>query len=282
MKALSIEQQDLERVSAIEAIDVDCVTSFLEAGQEDRRVESFEEARSDIIIDGGRTTRITVLDQNALSRTCLLRCLTGYDPSFVIDVYRDLAEWHPAMIDMPGRIVLLCATGQKSTEMVIHQDLMGVVEAVPNARVVIVSDFEAPSEIAYALEVGAKGYISMNFDVDVAVAAIRLVKAGGIFVPASSLLALRSVIAASSESSVHEQLQGPFTQREFDVITHLRQGEPNKLIAYRLGLGECTVKVHVHNVMRKINARSRTEIAFLTNDLFDIRTRPLLATSLVQ
>lgn len=278
MKALSTEQQDLERVSARQAMDVDCIASFLETG-EDRRVEPFEEARSDIIIDGGRTTRITVLDQNALSRTCLLRCLTVYDPNFVIDAYRDLAEWHPARIDVPGTIVLLCARGQKSTETVLHQDLIGIVEALPSARIVIVSDFEDPSEIAHALKVGAKGYISMNFDVDVAVAAIRLVKAGGTFVPASSLLALRSVTPAPSEPFLHEQLQGPFTQREFDVITYLRKGESNKLIAHKLGLGECTVKAHVHNVMRKIKARTRTEIAFLTNDLFEVRTRPLLSAS---
>jgi len=62
--------------------------------------------------------------------------------------------------------------------------------------------------------------------------------------------------------------KGRFTERQLDVIERLRKGESNKIIAYKLSMGECTVKVHVRNIMRKLKARNRTEIAFLTNDMF--------------
>lgn len=42
---------------------------------------------------------------------------------------------------------------------------------------------------------------------------------------------------------------------------------PNKLIAYELNMCESTVKVHVRTIMKKLKARNRTEVAFLTQSL---------------
>ncbi len=251
-----------------ETFPLDHLAAFLETRQEDRPAEPFEDVRPDSIIDHGLRTQICIIDGNALLRTCLMRCLKACDPDLSIDAYQDVAEWRHAMTQGPGAIFLLCATGKEQTETLVRQDVMAVIEAVPDACVIVVSDFEDPTEIAHALAGGAKGYISMKADVDVAFAAIGLVRAGGIFVPASCLLALRSPPAAPFEPSAHDKPPGVFTPRQLDVIACLRKGESNKFIAYKLGMGECTVKVHIHNVMRKINARSRTEVAFMTNELF--------------
>ena len=153
--------------------------------------------------------------------------------------------------------------------MIWHCLMAVAFEGAPDARIIVVSDFEVPSEIARALEAGAKGYISMNAGLDVAIAAIRLVSVGGIYIPTTSVLSSRALAAAASETKTHEHREGLFTHRQLDVIACLRRGESNKLIAYNLGMGECTVKVHIRNVTRKIKARSRTEIAFLTNGLFE-------------
>ena len=87
--------------------------------------------------------------------------------------------------------------------------------------------------------------------------------------------------AVEIEEAISALAERPFDPEEFPyafleafgnketTLKRLRKGESNKFIAYKLGMGECTVKVHIRNVMRKINARSRTEVAFMTNDLFD-------------
>jgi two-component system nitrate/nitrite response regulator NarL len=49
------------------------------------------------------------------------------------------------------------------------------------------------------------------------------------------------------------------TPRERDVLRHLAEGLPNKLIADRLGISESTVKFHVAAILGKLGARSRTE-----------------------
>jgi DNA-binding NarL/FixJ family response regulator len=59
-----------------------------------------------------------------------------------------------------------------------------------------------------------------------------------------------------------------FTPRQTAVVESLRRGKANKVIAFELNMCESTVKVHVRNVMRKLKARNRTEVAFLTYEFF--------------
>jgi len=49
-----------------------------------------------------------------------------------------------------------------------------------------------------------------------------------------------------------------------DVLRLLHEGKQNKNIAYELGMCESTVKVHVRNLMKKLKARNRTQLALRT------------------
>ena len=51
------------------------------------------------------------------------------------------------------------------------------------------------------------------------------------------------------------------TPRERDVLRSLRGGHQNKIIAFELGISESTVKVHLRNIMKKLNASNRTQVA---------------------
>jgi DNA-binding NarL/FixJ family response regulator len=270
VNAFSMGSQDLELLPAGGVLHLDHASSFLEIRKDDLPVEPFHDGRSTGVVEHGQKTRITVIDENALSRSCLMRCLVASEADFATEGYRNVEEWRQVAANGQISIVLLCATGQKSTEIAVRRDVDFVTQNAPEARVIVVSDLEDPAEIVGALERGARGYISMSSNLDVAIAAIRLVRAGGTFVPASGLLSSRGAAAAPAAEvdTRSKQRQNLFTQRQLEVIDRLRKGESNKLIAYKLNMGECTVKVHVRNIMRKIKARNRTEIAFLTNELF--------------
>ena len=60
-----------------------------------------------------------------------------------------------------------------------------------------------------------------------------------------------------------------FSPRQLSVLEGLRQGKANKTIAHELTMRESTVKVHIRNIMRKLNATNRTQVAFLTNAMFE-------------
>jgi len=96
-----------------------------------------------------------------------------------------------------------------------------------------------------------------------AVAAIRLVKDGGTIAPVEPLLANRTRRADPEADETSSAL----TPRQMTVLAHLRQGKANKIIAYELGMSESTVKVHVRNIMRKVKATNRTEVAYRINDM---------------
>jgi DNA-binding NarL/FixJ family response regulator len=52
-----------------------------------------------------------------------------------------------------------------------------------------------------------------------------------------------------------------FTERQYAVLVCLCQGDPNKVIGRKLGMTETTVKVHVREIMRKLGASNRTQVA---------------------
>jgi DNA-binding NarL/FixJ family response regulator len=54
---------------------------------------------------------------------------------------------------------------------------------------------------------------------------------------------------------------GGITARELAVVRAIQHGKPNKVIAYELNMCESTVKVHVRNIMKKLNAKNRTDLA---------------------
>ena len=124
-----------------------------------------------------------------------------------------------------------------------------------------------------ALQNGVRGYIPTSVTFDVAIEAMRLVKAGGTFVPASSLNSARQ---KAELATAWRNGSGPFSPRQTEVIEAIRRGKPNKVIAYELDMRESTVKVHIRNIMKKLKATNRTQVAFLTNGMFenDGRGRP--------
>ena len=65
-----------------------------------------------------------------------------------------------------------------------------------------------------------------------------------------------------------KELTRIFTLRQAEVVQALRKGKANKIIAYELNLRESTVKVHIRNIMKKLKATNRTEVAYKLNDMF--------------
>jgi len=125
------------------------------------------------------------------------------------------------------------------------------------APAVVASNDRPAAEVLELLKTGIRGFIPTSVAVDVAVQALRLVQAGGTFVPESCLRTLSSTEPPPAERP------GLFTHRQLQVVEAIRQGKPNKIIAYELSMCESTVKVHVRTIMKKLKARNRTQVAYL-------------------
>lgn len=211
-------------------------------------------------------TTIVIIEPRTLIRDCLLQSLKTLTKGDTVLAFATLEEWraadpHPS----PSTIILLCPAGRKSREAT--DKTSALPSDCQQMPVVLLSDVEEAEQILDALDHGARGYIPTSISLDVAVEALHLVKAGGIFVPASSLISSRRSIEEHAHAS-KSQVNSLFTVRQAAVVGALRQGKANKRIAYELNMQESTVKVHIRNIMRKLKAKNRTEVAVLTHELF--------------
>lgn len=135
----------------------------------------------------------------------------------------------------------------------------------PNTSVAVISDCDDPRVVSDAVRAGVEGYLPMSMASDALAHALRILLAGGEFVPSAALVRLaaeranRNVRQPDATRPVTQH--ATFSRRESDVLALLRHGKANKAIASELKLREGTVKVHVRSLMRKLNARNRTEVA---------------------
>ena len=144
-----------------------------------------------------------------------------------------------------------------------------LLNSAPDTATMVMADADALGGIVRVMRAGVRGYISTSMTLDVAIEAIRLVEVGGQFLPANSVLRGEETPAPTTANEHSDELHRIFTTRQAAVVGALRKGMANKLIAYELNMQESTVKVHVRNIMKKLKARNRTEVAYLANRLFE-------------
>jgi DNA-binding NarL/FixJ family response regulator len=143
----------------------------------------------------------------------------------------------------------------------------------PAVPVIVLSGYEDPAIMRSALERGVLGFIPKAYSPEVMLSAVRLVLAGGVYVPPMMLTALPPGIVAGVASKAGgaealtrggagqtlEHLRSVLTERQVEVLQLLSQGKPNKLIGRSLGISEGTVKIHLAAIFRALNVRNRTE-----------------------
>jgi len=215
----------------------------------------------------GRLSDLTIamIEPRALMRDCLARSLKVAAPGSSILAFSSIREWlESPHLHGQASLVLLCLGSRKMKEDEIERGI-SLLTSAPNAvPVVILSDMEDVDQMMSAIGKGVRGFIPSSLNLDIAIEAMHLVKAGGIYVPANSLMSWKGS-GDGVESSEKGSADGKFTARQYAVLKALRQGKANKIIAYELNMRESTVKVHVRNIMRKLKARNRTEVAYLTS-----------------
>ena len=121
----------------------------------------------------------------------------------------------------------------------------------PTLPIVIVSGVNDPRIIRTLLDGGARGYIPKFASSEQLMDGLRRVLRGEVFVPDALFL-------PASQSS-GQRRDAPLTSRQLQILPLLADGMPNKQIADALGVTEGTVKQHLKELFRRLNARNRTQ-----------------------
>jgi two-component system NarL family response regulator len=122
-------------------------------------------------------------------------------------------------------------------------------------KILMLSSFPAGANVFASLDAGASGYLLKSSEAHEVLAAIRTVARGGTAY-APEFLGRRNRIDRTKD----------LTKRELEVLALIAKGLSNESIAETLSLSLGTVKSHVHNLLEKLVARSRTEAIALARD----------------
>jgi len=208
------------------------------------------------------------IDGQPLGRDCVSVHLATHLPEWTIKPIGSVLELQMDE-DWPRASLAILRTHARSIAASNIADEIAVVgNAMPGLPLVILSDLNDATEVLLAIELGARGYLPGGLPFRQVVAAIRFINEGGTYIPVC-VLAASSELQRTSPTQTMEERGKPieFSPRQIQVLERLQQGKQNKIIAYELSMCESTVKVHIRHIMKKLNARNRTQVVVLTENL---------------
>ncbi|HYG90221.1 MAG TPA: response regulator transcription factor [Azospirillum sp.] len=228
-----------------------------------------------------RNITVLLLNDTPLTRECLSVSLNLCDRGLRVLTAASVADVETMLRSdtAPEIDVVLCHLGGATplaprSLSALHQ-LLGILAQIP---LIVLSDYEEPDAILETFRLGVRGYIPTSVGLTMALEAIRLVDAGGTFLPASFLERLiqaplppartpeqmpEADVPPCRPACADDHLNG-LTPRQLSVLKCMREGKANKVIAHELDMCESTVKVHVRNILKKLGATNRTQAVYLT------------------
>jgi DNA-binding NarL/FixJ family response regulator len=219
---------------------------------------------------------VALIDPKALTRSPIGELLAKAFPEYPLVAASTCEE----LLEIEGigrpNLVVVYIRSAELTNTWVQSALELLRVRLPEASAVVLSDRDDAEEVNRALTQGVRGYIPTSVECEVAVAALRLIGAGGTFVPVKALHSTTARPDDQPEGGRQRRSDGlDLTPRELSVIDLLREGKPNKLIARQLDMQVNTVKVHVRNILKKLNAANRTHAAFVANRLLGRGAEPV-------
>ncbi len=123
-----------------------------------------------------------------------------------------------------------------------------ILDEFPDAKVIVLTTYDGDEDIHRALDAGAMGYLVKDMMAPDVLNVIRTVHGGRRGIP-------QAVAAKLAEHTPRV----PLTPRETEVLSLVANGLSNAEVAARIGRTEGTVKVHLKNILQKLDASDRTE-----------------------
>lgn len=206
--------------------------------------------------------RTLVIDNHILFREGLASMLSGQPDFTVVGVTGSISEGVSKSVSLKPDLVLLdidfpggfCLDAIKE----INQSL-------PGTKVVVLTSQESDDLVFSAIRMGARGYLQKSISIHKLLASLRGLNNHD-EMALSRVMAGRVIREFNRLGSMNDHAWSEIpclTAREIEVLTMLGTGCSNRDIADNLVISSNTVKIHVHNILKKLGVRSRREAANL-------------------
>jgi DNA-binding NarL/FixJ family response regulator len=204
---------------------------------------------------------IAIIESRPFLRECIRHSMESALSTSVL-TYSTLSELGARHQDVSAQLVVLSLID--ATSEACANALKDLSEFDLGSPIIVLASTNDADLARAAIGYGAKGFIPVTMGFEIAIDVMRFVLAGGTYVPPDCLLV--SDPLGLPASTTLPRLYA-LTSRELSVVRAIQQGKSNKVIANELNMCLSTVKVHVRNVMRKLNAKNRTDVAMKAQTL---------------
>jgi DNA-binding NarL/FixJ family response regulator len=146
------------------------------------------------------------------------------------------------------------------TDISVQGGMVYMREHYPDIPILVFSENDSIDIIIQCFEQGVHGFVSKHASMQIFVNAIRVVIAGGIYIPPSAVHRMGFMPSGSTSYELEWVDDRPeFTAKQKEICEQLLLGVPNKVIAKRLGIAEGTVKTHLQNIYQLLHVNSRAQ-----------------------
>ncbi len=187
-----------------------------------------------------------------LYREGLAQALAQVHGMQVVATAARLTQLHRTITAYPHAVLLIDAL-----LMVGVPALAALLEANPGTRVVVLGVNETEPEIIAYAEAGVAGYVTRDGSIGELAAAIEAVARDELTCPPRIAAALMRRVGALAITQQRAGQAVRLSRRELEVVNLIDQGMSNQEIAHALVIALATVKNHVHNILDKLDVRTR-------------------------
>jgi two-component system nitrate/nitrite response regulator NarL len=202
------------------------------------------------------TIKVVLLDDKEIIREGLARLLEEHDTIEVVFKCSKVQEVLAEVKRTKPDIVLI---NDNLAERESSEAVRMISESDPQIKVAVLTDSISQKDLLAAIESGATGYLHKETKVDDFIESIDLIGRGGVVIspPVAERLGDKLDLKSDSKEEERTELSG----REVEIVSLLAKGATNKDIARDLYIAENTVKVHIKNILQKLQLRNRQQIA---------------------
>ena len=203
------------------------------------------------------TTKIVLIDDHTLFRSGIRALLARQENYEVVGEAADGLSGVKLVSQLAPDVVLL---DLDMPVMSGREALAQILSGRPEQKVVMLTVSEDGEDLLECMRLGACGFLLKNINANFLIEAIgKAVNGDNVFSPEMMACMVQSLIRPT-QPQVKNALDA-LTSREREVLSYIAAGHSNKIIAKRLDLAESTVKVHVQNILRKLDLGSRVQAA---------------------
>lgn len=199
--------------------------------------------------------RALLIDDHELVRNAIHRLLTDVLGIGTVIEADSLAAGLARIVEVPAIDLLIVDLNLPDTDG--PESLAVLVDALPDARIAVISSSVQREDVLGCLAVGVDGYLPKELSTTELVQALGIILDGGSYVPRN--LTRQGVTPSVKITHKHVGLDG-LTPRQADVLDQLLLGKTTKEIACALDLAEGTVKIHLAAIYRVMGVHSRAEV----------------------